>query len=90
MLFQDRDAGMDACITDIYGRARHKLPDLFGVSAAERTPQSRPRALAQPVRDIHELLRPHSQLPLSTIRAGGTVQHAFETKRAFETISVPA
>jgi len=37
VLLHYRHACLDALVTDIYGRARHKPPDLVGALAAERT-----------------------------------------------------
>ena len=54
--FQNRDACLDALVTDIHGRTSHKPLDLVAGSAAEGAAQSRSRA--QPVRQPPELRHP--------------------------------
>jgi hypothetical protein len=39
MAFQNRDAGLDAHVTDIYRGAGYKPPGLIGGAAAKRTAQ---------------------------------------------------
>src|SRR5712672_2947255 len=54
--FQNRDACLDALVTDIHGRTSHKPLNLVAGSAAEGAAQSRLRA--QPLRQPPELRHP--------------------------------
>jgi len=42
MLFENRDARLDARVTDIYGRPGDKTPDPIITASAERATQLRP------------------------------------------------
>jgi len=65
VLLHDRDARLDAPITNIHGRAGHKPLHLVGRSTAERA--AKPWSAAQQSRDGGKL---PSHAPIPTIRAG--------------------
>jgi hypothetical protein len=69
MLFENRDARIDARVTDIYGRPGDKTPDLIRTAPAERA--THPRAKGEPQRACKRRELPFHP-SLSAIRRGKT------------------
>ena len=93
VLLQNRDACLDALVTDIHGRTGHKTLDLIAGSAAERTAQSPARAAGcasvpslanRPISFIHDSRGQNSPRASSSVasREHGAIAVARQSRAA--------
>src|SRR5438552_2812073 len=78
VLFEDRNASLDALVTDIYGRAGHKPSDLISAPVTERAAQTRRRPRPEQPHDPRKLGQTRHPLHIHDSRRQNTQRASLE------------